>query len=172
MPYPAGEFSRSVLWAHGEVVFPAGSAIVAMQAGSGRQRHLLGHARPVVALALDAAGSVLASAEEGGEGVVRLWDLTSGTCFATLVTGGCWAVEHTLLQATGSLSGGSRQPAAKAVVKRELARFTAPCRPQRRGGLPGRVAGRQPAGRRRHGRPWEAGAGAVRRLPVQARGAA
>ncbi len=72
-----------MLWALGGIVFPAGSVIVAM-GGSGMQRHLLGHSRPVTALALDAAGSVLASAEEGGEGAIKLWDLARGKCLATL----------------------------------------------------------------------------------------
>ncbi len=79
----AGEFSRCLLWAHDEMLFPAGSTIVAMGSG-GKQRQLLGHTRPVVALALDAAASLLASAEEGTEGAIKLWDVAGGKCLATL----------------------------------------------------------------------------------------
>ena len=88
---PAGQLSRVLLWAGSEMIFPAGPAIVAMTARSGgsggavgEQRHLLGHRRPVVALALDGSAAVLASVEEGPEGAIRLWDLGSGACFATL----------------------------------------------------------------------------------------
>ena len=79
----AGQFQRCVLWAQDEVVFSAGAAIVVMKPDGG-QRHLLGHSNPVAALALDAAGTVLVSGEEGSGGAIKLWDLRSGRCMATM----------------------------------------------------------------------------------------
>ena len=68
-----------------QVVFSAGSVIIAMHAvASGRQRFFLGHTAHVVALAFDAEGCLLASAQEGRPAVVRLWDFASATCVAVL----------------------------------------------------------------------------------------
>ena len=64
-------------------MFSAGAAIVAMKADGG-QRHLLGHSNAVAALALDAAGTVLVSGEEGSGGAIKLWDFRSGRCMATM----------------------------------------------------------------------------------------
>eukprot|EP00967_Tisochrysis_lutea_P059731 scaffold76160_cov30-Tisochrysis_lutea.AAC.3 len=48
------------------------------------QRHLLGHTAPICALASasSAAGTLLASAQEGPLALVRLWDVTSGQAVA------------------------------------------------------------------------------------------
>lgn len=67
-----------------EIAFAAGSLVVAMQPGSGRQRYLLGHTRPVRALAFTADGSRLASAEEGPGAALHLWDFRQGCCLATV----------------------------------------------------------------------------------------
>lgn len=102
-----GEFVRTVVWPphSNEVVFTAGSVIVAMQAhvndpvvGSGllgnaaptqpgpppAQRFFMGHTGHVVALAFDAEGAVMASAQEGKHAVVRVWDFKTGQCVAIL----------------------------------------------------------------------------------------
>lgn len=72
-----------------QMVFTAGSAIVAMAAAAGgRQRFFLGHTAHVVALAFDGEGMLMASAQEGKVAVVRLWDFRAGLCVAVL--NGAW----------------------------------------------------------------------------------
>lgn len=105
-----GEFVRTVAWPphSDEVVFTAGSVIVAMQSrvpdapagnaaaggfhGSAapkaspqpRQRFFMGHTAYVVAVAFDAEGTVMASAQDGKHAIIRLWDFRSGQCVAIL----------------------------------------------------------------------------------------
>lgn len=48
------------------------------------QRFFLGHTAHVVAIAFDAEGAVMATAQEGKQAVIRLWDFKRGTCVAIL----------------------------------------------------------------------------------------
>ena len=43
-----------------------------------------GHAAPVCALAVGSASPLLASAEEGGSALIRLWRLEDGACLSLL----------------------------------------------------------------------------------------
>ena len=76
-----------------EVVYAAGSCIVAMRPSSRRQRCLQGHRTAVRALALaisdDGTDARLASAAEGLGAALRLWDLREGRCVATVP--GAWS---------------------------------------------------------------------------------
>ncbi|MEW5311102.1 MAG: hypothetical protein WDW38_002844 [Sanguina aurantia] len=67
-----------------ELVFAAASAVIAMTSDGTSQRFFLGHTAQVVALSMDAAGVLLASAQEGRSAVVRLWDFRAGTCLTIL----------------------------------------------------------------------------------------
>lgn len=104
----SGEFVRALVWVPGGewVAFAAASVVVLMHVGAapvppgaaaaglgvaprlpqaaGRQRHLLGHTAFVCALAVSADGGLLASAQEGKQALVRLWDVASGACLAIL----------------------------------------------------------------------------------------
>lgn len=110
----SGEFVRCLVWIPGsdEVAYAAASVVVLMRiadvpptslaaAGSpaagagaaqlkrpppdpGRQRYLLGHTTFVCALAASSNGELVASAQEGKDAVVRLWDVASCTCLAIL----------------------------------------------------------------------------------------
>ncbi|KAG2491091.1 hypothetical protein HYH03_010535 [Edaphochlamys debaryana] len=101
----SGEFLRCLVWVPGtdEVAYAAASVVVLMQVADGgggggappgtqaamapgRQRHLLGHTSFVCALAVAGDGEVLASAQEGKEATVRVWELRSGACLAVLST--------------------------------------------------------------------------------------
>lgn len=79
-----GEFTRSMTWLPNsqELVFAAGSVIVVMQSSTGVQRHLLGCANSVCALAC--SGNTIVSAEAGKLGLIRLWDAPTGQCQALL----------------------------------------------------------------------------------------
>eukprot|EP00887_Chlorella_sp_A99_P006316 scaffold3.g6316.t1 len=85
----SGRNQQALAWAPGsdEVVFATGCAVVAMRAAGGEQRLLGGHARPVAALALSADGAVLASAEEGPQGLVRLWAFRQGQPLGMVAAG-------------------------------------------------------------------------------------
>jgi WD40 repeat protein len=48
------------------------------------QRFFTGHTAYVRAVALDESGQLMASAQEGKEGVVRLWDFCSAACISIL----------------------------------------------------------------------------------------
>ncbi|GFH18736.1 uncharacterized protein HaLaN_15587 [Haematococcus lacustris] len=83
----AGEFARSLVWPphSDELVFTASSVIVAMAAqAGGAQRFFLGHTAPVVALAFDGEGRLMASAQDGRQAVIRVWDFRSRQCLAIL----------------------------------------------------------------------------------------
>ncbi|DBA73164.1 TPA: hypothetical protein ACH3X2_010098 [Trebouxia sp. C0005] len=79
-----GEFTRVMTWLPNsqELVFAAGNVIVIMHSSSGVQRHLLGCANNLCALAC--SGQVIVSAEAGKLGLIRLWDAASGQCQALL----------------------------------------------------------------------------------------
>ncbi|KAL6762256.1 WD40-repeat-containing domain protein, partial [Haematococcus lacustris] len=82
-----GEFARSLVWPphSDELVFTASSVIVAMAAqAGGAQRFFLGHTAPVVALAFDGEGRLMASAQDGRQAVIRVWDFRSRQCLAIL----------------------------------------------------------------------------------------
>jgi WD40 repeat protein len=109
----AGVLTGNVLYAEpsSEVVYTCGPLVVAMAAPpaeglsaaaalaaaagggdasgavlrpQGAQRVFLGHTRHVSALCLDEDATLLATAQEGKEGVVRLWDFATGKCLALL----------------------------------------------------------------------------------------
>lgn len=81
----SGWCQQPVVWVPGssEVVFAAGPTVVAMQP-NGVQRRLQGHAQPVVELAHSSDGSVVASAEQGSGGLVRVWNFREGRELAAI----------------------------------------------------------------------------------------
>jgi hypothetical protein len=99
-----GEFTRTVVWPphSNEVVFTAGSVVVAMREDSSNaepsgasgapskssslcpQRFFLGHTSHVVAVGFDAEGAIMATAQDGRQAVIRVWDFRAGTCVAIL----------------------------------------------------------------------------------------
>lgn len=67
-------------WAHS-----SGSEIIAFAVGqTGVQRHLLGCANNICALACSADGQLIVSGEAGKPGLIRLWEAASGKCLALL----------------------------------------------------------------------------------------
>ncbi|KXZ51899.1 hypothetical protein GPECTOR_11g332 [Gonium pectorale] len=102
----SGEFVRNLVWIPGsdEIAFAAASVVVLMSVSEGpavpaaspgaeerpsaRQRHLLGHTAYVCALAASSNGQLLASAQEGKEAIVRLWDVGSCACLSILNANG------------------------------------------------------------------------------------
>lgn len=87
----AGEYARSMLYCPetDELVYPAGSVVVAMAGGAvgqqlqqppaprqpqGSQRFFLGHSSFVCCLALGGEGQLLATGQEGKAAMVRVWD--------------------------------------------------------------------------------------------------
>ena len=117
----AGEFTRSIRYVETtqDVVYTSGKLIVAMNVaeapGSSSttsssssncvtrstpwpQRFFMGHTAYICAVAVDGAAQMMASAQEGKEGVVRLWDFRSAACMSILWgkegwAGGSWQRE-------------------------------------------------------------------------------
>lgn len=66
-------------------------------ADSTHQRHFLGHTSYISAFAIDVDATLLVSAQEGRQAIIRLWDYATGACVAILngepAAGRCaWAV--------------------------------------------------------------------------------
>ena len=82
----SGERSRNLACAPDgtSLVFGSASTVVVMDAATGQQRFLTGHTAGICAASFNAAGTLLATAQEGKPAVVRLWDFKSGACVAIL----------------------------------------------------------------------------------------
>ncbi len=83
------EASRCLAFAERGAVVAVGMSrqILVYDLRSGASRALPVRGDPVVALALDQSGTLLAAATAGPEGLVQLWDPASGELLATLPTG-------------------------------------------------------------------------------------
>ncbi|KAK0151285.1 WD repeat-containing protein 90 [Merluccius polli] len=68
------------------VVYPCHAIVVSMTISSGQQKFFIGHTDKVSALAFDGSTTLLASAQTGNPGVVRLWDYPEGSCLAMFKT--------------------------------------------------------------------------------------
>ncbi|XP_029102773.1 WD repeat-containing protein 90 isoform X1 [Scleropages formosus] len=82
-----GRTTKCAVWTKaGDVVYPCHAVIVAMNVASGQQRFFIGHTDKVSALAFNGSSAVLASAQAGTLGVVRLWNYSRGDCVAVFKT--------------------------------------------------------------------------------------
>ncbi|XP_068121067.1 WD repeat-containing protein 90-like, partial [Hyperolius riggenbachi] len=83
-----GGTDRCALWTVTgcSVVYPCHSVIVVLNVESGDQRFFLGHTDKVSALALNGSCTLLASAQTGSLGMVRLWHFQKGTCLTMFRT--------------------------------------------------------------------------------------
>ncbi|KAM9372410.1 WD repeat-containing protein 90 [Phaethornis superciliosus] len=64
------------------VVYPCHAVVVSLQIQTGEQRFFMGHTEKVSALAFNGSSTLLASAQAGLLGVVRLWDFPTGSCLS------------------------------------------------------------------------------------------
>ncbi|POI33813.1 hypothetical protein CIB84_002434, partial [Bambusicola thoracicus] len=80
--------TKWALWTHNSsaVVYPCHAVIVTLQIQTGEQRFFTGHTDKVSALAFNGSSTLLASAQEGPLGVLRLWDFPKGSCLAVFQT--------------------------------------------------------------------------------------
>ncbi|XP_068121033.1 WD repeat-containing protein 90-like [Hyperolius riggenbachi] len=83
-----GGTDRCALWTVTgcSVVYPCHSVIVVLNVESGDQRFFLGHTDKVSTLALNGSCTLLASAQTGSLGMVRLWHFQKGTCLTMFRT--------------------------------------------------------------------------------------
>ena len=86
-----GAYERNILWTHDAtaIIYPCHSLIIIAKPETGEQRHLLGHTDAVCALALNGDGTLLASAQDGRQPIVRIWDVDSGKCLSVLKAHHC-----------------------------------------------------------------------------------
>ena len=82
----SGEKPRLMVWLQeGDTILYAAAALLIIQElDSGKQRFLLGHTAPICALSAALTSTLVASAQEGPLGIVRLWDRVSGLPLALL----------------------------------------------------------------------------------------
>ncbi|XP_072205152.1 WD repeat-containing protein 90 isoform X2 [Excalfactoria chinensis] len=76
--------TKWALWTQNSsaVVYPCHAVIVTLWIQTGEQRFFTGHTDKVSALAFNGSSTLLASAQEGPLGVLRLWDFPKGSCLA------------------------------------------------------------------------------------------
>ncbi len=79
--------TRSLLWTPDSkhAVYASNNLIVSMDMESGEQRFMLGHTAPIAVLALSKDGTLLASAQEGKQPMIRIWDVAQRKCIAYLL---------------------------------------------------------------------------------------
>jgi hypothetical protein len=82
----SGERPRLLVWLQeGDTILYAAAALLVIQElDSGKQRFLVGHTAPVCALSAALTSTLVASAQEGPLGLVRLWDRSTCTPLALL----------------------------------------------------------------------------------------
>uniref|UniRef100_A0A669Q4A9 WD repeat domain 90 n=1 Tax=Phasianus colchicus TaxID=9054 RepID=A0A669Q4A9_PHACC len=80
--------TKWALWTQNNsaVVYPCHAVIITLQIQTGEQRFFTGHTDKVSALAFNGSSTLLASAQEGPLGVLRLWDFPKGSCLAVFQT--------------------------------------------------------------------------------------
>ena len=66
------------------ILYAAASLLILQELDSGKQRFLIGHTAPVCALSAAVTSTLIASAQEGVLGLVRLWDRVQGVPLALL----------------------------------------------------------------------------------------
>lgn len=83
-----GATMRCAVWSSDgeEVVYPSHAIIVSMTVSSRHQRFFIGHTDKVSALALNAASTLLASAQTGLNSLIRLWSFREGVCQTIIPT--------------------------------------------------------------------------------------
>ncbi|KAG8432147.1 hypothetical protein GDO86_016689 [Hymenochirus boettgeri] len=79
---------RYALWTHTgcSIVYPCHAVVVVLDVQTREQRFLLGHTDKVSALAFNGTCTLLASAQTGPVGMVRLWHFRKGSCLAMFKT--------------------------------------------------------------------------------------
>lgn len=82
----SGENPRSLVWPprSSELVFTSSSVVCAMAADGSSQRFFLGHTGAVVSVAFDIEGAIMATAQDGKQAIIRVWDFKTGQCAAIL----------------------------------------------------------------------------------------
>ncbi|XP_067859383.1 WD repeat-containing protein 90 isoform X3 [Heptranchias perlo] len=68
------------------VVYPCHATIVVMEVDTGQQRFFIGHTDKVSALSFNGNTTLLASAQTGNVGLVRVWNFNKGSCLAMFKT--------------------------------------------------------------------------------------
>ncbi|XP_057178394.1 WD repeat-containing protein 90 isoform X4 [Triplophysa rosa] len=102
-----GATMRCAVWSSDgeEVVYPCHAIIISMTVSSQHQRFFIGHTNKVSALALNAASTLLASAQTGSNSLIRLWSFRDGVC-QTIIPTNMHALHLLSLSHSGSsLSG-------------------------------------------------------------------
>ncbi len=66
------------------LVLPCRHRLNEEEAQQQRQRFFMGHTAHVVCVAFDGEGSLMASAQEGKQALVRVWDFRTTQCLAIL----------------------------------------------------------------------------------------
>ena len=68
------------------LLFSSGGTLIAMDTESNEQkRFFFGHSAPIVCFDLNYQGNLVASAQEGKNSIIRIWDYASARCI-TMVT--------------------------------------------------------------------------------------
>ncbi|XP_037546750.1 WD repeat-containing protein 90 [Nematolebias whitei] len=81
-----GATFKHALWTKSgdAVVYPCHAIIVSMKIFSNKQRFFIGHTDKISALAFNGNTTLLASAQTGNNGVVRIWNYIKGDCLTML----------------------------------------------------------------------------------------
>ncbi|XP_029954629.1 WD repeat-containing protein 90 [Salarias fasciatus] len=97
-----GNTTKCALWtkAGDAVVYPCHAIIVSMKIHGNQQRFFVGHTDKVSSMAFNGDTTLLASAQTGSGGAVRLWDYHKGGCLAVFPVHG-----HSLCCLSFSYSG-------------------------------------------------------------------
>lgn len=65
------------------VIFTSGGTLIAMDVDNNEQkRFFFGHSAPICCFDINANGILLASAQEGKNSIVRIWEYTTGRCIS------------------------------------------------------------------------------------------
>lgn len=68
------------------VIFTSGGTLIAMDTETNEQkRFFFGHSAPIVCFDLNNQGNLIASAQEGKNSIIRIWDYATARCI-TMVT--------------------------------------------------------------------------------------
>ena len=67
------------------VIFTSGGTLIAMDVESCTQkRFFFGHSAPICCFDVNANGALIASAQEGKNSIIRIWEYTSGRCISAI----------------------------------------------------------------------------------------
>jgi len=80
-----GDKCMNIKWSRQEgenvVLFTSGGTIIAMDSETNEQkRFFFGHSAPICTFDLNTQGTMLASAQEGANSIIRIWDYATARC--------------------------------------------------------------------------------------------